>query len=263
MRVEFAFLVHNPPLFSAVLDFNGLYDPREGAAFALLDGKRQEALTRALKENPELWRRFEERYPSRLIRALREKPKTWRLLAPRAEVANGSGGVWSFQPLENRLALLPWPILERLSTWWSAVVLSETLIKIIDGRKVSGIKAAFGPEIYGYALRRGRFQLGSLRGTLLRDWSGDLSAEGLLGLHYPGQRFIQLCLALWPEDIERAWRIRHAVPPRELFHKAQNGGMQDEDAAQENRRLFQKIWPWLYKILFTEIAPEWQACFNS
>jgi hypothetical protein len=216
MDKNFAYLMQNPRLFRAVLDFNGFYEPPD---FGLPE---KEKLVSTLKSRPALWRLF-----------------------PRK---SASAGLWCFESPENRLALLPLQTLERLATYWSAVVLAELFAKTLDGKALRHIKTALEPEVFDYAVRHGRFLLGSLRSAWLPPAAEKLSDATL---RYPGRKLIALCLALWPEELRATWLARWRPD-----HKTERPPTGDPI-------LLQAIWPPLQKLLLTEVAPEWLPCFNS
>lgn len=224
MDADIAYLMDNPRLFRAVLDFNRC---DRSPDFALPDTDAQTVRLRAaLAAQPRLWRRF------------------------RREQTN----VWCFSALENRLALLPLAALERLATYWSAVVLAEVLARTVDGECLQRFKAAIGQEAFHYAMRQGRFRLGGLRAAWLPADAEHLSDRVLQS---PGRKLFQLCLSLWPEDLRAVWLDRwRSAPVMETFSLS-------VAEAEKDPALWKKTWPSLAKLLFTEVAPEWQPCFNS
>ncbi|MDR0441299.1 MAG: hypothetical protein LBI59_10035 [Candidatus Accumulibacter sp.] len=226
---ECACLLQNPALLQAVLEFNGFCAPPDpGARSGPLAGHLQALLA----AQPRLWRFF---------------PK------PAQE-----GSVWCFEPAPNRLALLPPPLLERLGLYWSAAVWAEDLSRIIEKTRLHEVMGEIGPEVYRYAVRRGRFQLGGLRSSLRSgperespenaparpaEWNAETFRR-------PGARILALCLAHWPQALRAAWEEHWRRPlPEEN---------PDRPAAA-----FPALWLWVEKILCTEVAPEWQPCFSS
>ncbi|GHT93590.1 hypothetical protein FACS1894116_05920 [Betaproteobacteria bacterium] len=229
MDADLAYLTQNARLFRAVLDFNRFYQPPE---FGLAGAEAQTTRLRtALAANPRAWRRF----------------------------AGEHTDVWCFAAAANRLALLPLEVLERLAGYWNAVVLAEVLARTVDGARLQQIKAVIGADAFQYAVRQGRFQLGSLR----QDWL-PAEAERLSerALQAPGQKLIQLCLGLWPEALRRAWQNRwRSAPWVESF--ALSAPLAAAEKTQVHQVLWQKTWPHVEKLLLTEVAPQWQPCFSS
>ncbi|MDR0674487.1 MAG: hypothetical protein LBF93_12750 [Zoogloeaceae bacterium] len=224
MPTEFDALLRSPALLKAALDFNGLAAP---------DCATPEL--RFLAQNPRV-RRF--------------------LRPPMPETA-----VWCFEPKPNRLALLPLPFLARLLSYWSAAVWAEDLARIIEKNRLLPILEWLGPDVYRYAARRGRFQLGGLRAGFRRGEDGENPADARNRAEMenwltdvfprPGNEMFALCLARWPQPLRAAWekRWQRALP--------QAG----RDAAAFSS--FPAAWRWLEKMLTSEVAPEWQPCFNS
>ncbi|GHU32822.1 hypothetical protein AGMMS50256_23600 [Betaproteobacteria bacterium] len=226
MNADFAYLTQNPRLFRAVLDFNRFYEaPDFGLAQA---GSPAARLAAELAARPRLWRGFGlEREPPEL---------------------------WCFEPVENRLALLPFPAIERLAAYWSAVVLADTFARTLDGQRLRHAKEVVGQDVFHYALRQGRLQLGRLRHAWIPP-SAELLSDQIL--RYPGQKLLRLCLGLWPDDLRAAWltRWRADAQAAKILPVAQ-------DRAEENRALWEESWPGVEKLLFTEVAPAWQPCFS-
>jgi hypothetical protein len=229
MPTRFDDLLKNPALFRAALEFNALATPPD---FGLPQASSLFAL---LARNPRLWRCF----PT---------------VKPRATV-------WCFVSRPNRLALLPPPLLARFQLYWNAAVWAEDLARIIERKRLSRIMTRIGPEVYYYAVRRGRFQLGGLRALFHQEAQegkagGEkaknlVEADGLMErFHHPGERILALCFAQWPEELCVAWENHwQRARPREV---------PPADSAR-----FPTFWPWVEKILLQEVAPEWQPCFNS
>jgi hypothetical protein len=227
MDADLVYLTQNARLFRAVLDFNNFYQPPD---FGLAETGAQTArLQTALVANPRSWRHF----------------------------PGERTDVWCFAVAANRLALLPLEVLERLAGYWSAVVLAEVLARTVDGARLQQLKAGIGPDAFQYAVRQGRFQLGSLR----KDWlPADAERLSKRALHAPGQKLIQLGLSLWPEALRQAWLTRwRSAPGVKGFALSATSAA----AAKKDQVLWQKTWPHVEKLLLTEVAPEWQPCFNS
>jgi hypothetical protein len=210
MDASFTALAQNPALLRAALAFNGAYDAPLGVPAALAKSPR--------------WRR---------------RPHG------RDEAATG---VWDFGREVHRLALLPPATLDELCARWSAAVLGDDLAKIVDGRELRRVTAVIGGDMYRYAVRRGRFQLGGQRARLLppatprAPWTAER-------LRRPGQILKSLVFAAWPAELRRVWLARAA---------------QDAPAAPPaGAATVDGLWTWLKKILLTEVAPEWQPCFDS
>jgi hypothetical protein len=228
-------LLQNPALLRAALEFNGLAVPDFAARMP--DAPQFHPLLAQLAENPRV-RRF-------LYAQMPIKPS-----------------LWCFGPSPNRLALLPPPLLERLLRYWNAAVWAEDLARIIDKKRLLLIRERIGPEVYQYATRRGRFQLGALRarfrpqeaGAMERKIPADTDMEKWLTKTFPrpGEQMLALCIAHWPEALRTAWETRWQSAVLKTSR---------QDAAAFP--FFPAAWRWLEKIFIEEVAPEWQACFNS
>ena len=217
-------LLQNPALLHAVLKFNGFCVPPDLGA----------------KSDP---------LPGRLRVLLAAHPRLWRFFPMPAQ----RRVVWCFEPAPNRLALLPPPLLERLGVYWSAAVWAEEWARIIEKTCLAQLMEQIGPEVYRYAVRRGRFQLGGLRLSLWeapkeaparqRQWNAETFRR-------PGEKILALCLAQWPESLRAAWEEHWRRP------------LPKEDPLRQSIS-FSALWFWVEKILCTEVAPEWQPCFSS
>jgi hypothetical protein len=225
MDADFAYLPQNPQLFRAVLDFNRFY---EAPDFGLTEaGEPAARLAAELAACPRLWRGFG---------LERESP-----------------ALWCFEPPENRLALLPFPAILRLAAYWSAVVLADTFARTLDGQRLRRAKEVVGPDVFRYAVRQGRLQLGRLRHAWLPP-SAELLSDRIL--RYPGQKLLRLCMGLWPDDLREVWLTRWRADAQAAKI------LPAQDRAEENRALWDESWPGIEKLLLTEVAPAWQACFS-
>ncbi|MDR3159400.1 MAG: SctK family type III secretion system sorting platform protein [Zoogloeaceae bacterium] len=238
MPTEFDDLLQNPALLRAALEFNDLAAPD----FAALTPD-------AAEFRP-------------LLAQLAENPRVRRFLYTQAP---GKTSLWCFGPSPNRLALLPPPLLERLLRYWNAAVWAEDLARIIDKKRLLLIRARVGPEVCRYAARRGRFQLGALRARFRPKEEGEIPAipadmdmeEWLMKTFpRPGEKMLALCIAHWPEALRAAWQTRWKIREQSAIIRASR-----RDAAAFPS--FPAAWRWLEKIFTSEVAPEWQACFNS
>jgi len=207
----------NPELLRAVLDFNGCFQPPD---FGPAQGR---PLGAALSQTPSLWNLF---------------PRP-----PRNEF-------WDFTPETRRLALLPPPVLTRLLLYWGAALLAEEAAQVIRGADLRRLQTALGPDLYGYAVKRGRFQLGSFDSPCRE--SLDFTPEQPARL---GRRAFDLYLAEWPAALQKAWHTRWSWAETNLDPKA---------PASEAEALKPPVslWIGLKKILMSETNPPWRACFS-
>ena len=205
-------LTSNQPLFQAILAFNQLSRPPAGLAPA--------ALAETIDQNPRLWRYF----PSS------DLPPAF----------------WDFRVEPHRLALLDDLTLTRLAQAWGASVWAPRLAGLINRPEALRVRESLGPELYAYALKRGRFQLGSLRESFL---TGEAAPDSLdrARLEQCGLSAINQCWQDAPAPLQARlsgrWRPLAAgelLPPD----------------------LRRQTWAWLKKILLTEVAPQWRPCFT-
>jgi len=209
---DWTYLLDRAELLKAVLEFNGLTSPPD---FGPAEG-------------------------TPLGAALAAAPRLWRLRPPKAKAA----AVWCFEPEINRLALLPPALTTGLELHWGAAVLAARAARTIDGEASRRLRADWGSELYAYALKRGRYQLGTLRAVLGVETGGDLGRDQALAL---GRQALDLCRAQWPPELRSAWAARRG---------------QAEPARPPDPALAGRVFPWLRKILLSEVAPAWRPCFN-
>lgn len=221
VREVFQSLADGPPeLLRAVLAFNHFNQPPLLDWPEALEGHPFQA---AVRDDPRLWSR-------------------WPRSAP--------GGFWNFQEEDRRLALLGRDDLERLEMFWGAAVWAPDLAAVIAGQEARDLRRELGPELYAYALARGRFHLGPLR-RIYREAPAGRSAAGLRRqLQSAGRLAVLVVRSGWPEA------LRRLNPPE----AGGEGPPPPPLDAPEPRRL---TWLWLKKILLTEAAPQWQPCFPS
>lgn len=126
-----------------------------------------------------------------------------------------------------RLAFLPEDTIRRLFLFFAASVYAEDIARLLDGRSVKALREAIGAEAYMFALRRGRYALGSLR-PLLRLEDGPLA--------------------------ERITALSDAIPQ---ILGAGAPGYPPLSRAQKTA-----AWHALKLFLLREVAPQWTPCFD-
>lgn len=97
--------------------------------------------------------------------------------------------------------------------------------------------------MYSYALRRGRYQIGSLRTQLLGLAQGESLPERILSL---AAISLSLVAADWPARLPS---LCPAIRETQL----------SAPVPREQRRA---VWFTMKKILLREVAPQWAPCFN-
>ncbi len=167
----------------------------------------------------------------------------------RAMVADPQkSGWWSFEREDCRFALLGKDALLALCRRFSASVLGERIAQVIAREQQSELKAKLGPDLYRYAIARGRYQAGSLGRFLLSKLGIGSVAEHFDDLT---EATVSLLTAGWPDDLAGML----GLPPKEPG----NANAVMDDLTPEQRAAFRFI---IKKILLREVAPEWAPCFD-
>jgi len=219
-----------PELFSAIADFNRAQQEEPAMCPALSSlGEMGEALHR----DPVIRRELEKRYPS----------------------TTAADGWWDFSEESCRLLLLDDCTVTRGALFFSSAVYAEELARVIDRKQVLELRELLGEEILHYALRRGRYQIGSQRDFLLRHTPEGALAERIKAL----AGFILLRMAdSWPAPLRAIWKAR--LERSALFSEAYSSAeVSLFPLPQEQRRA---LWFTLKKLLLREAAPQWAPCFD-
>ncbi|MBO4317759.1 MAG: hypothetical protein J5855_05745 [Mailhella sp.] len=211
--------LHNPELFKAILQFNAghcfLPQPK-----AMLDSLPLQAA--------DLW---QDRY--------------FRHAAVSDPAA---AGWWGFEHENCRFALLGKETLLKLCRRFSASVLGERIAHVIAREPQAQLKAKLGPELYRYAISRGRYQSGFLGKTFLSHLGPgsvadqfDMLTEVVLGLITDG----------WSDELDEMLGLPKQGSELEAAPAIALG--------PEHHAAFRFM---LKKILLREVAPEWAPCFD-
>lgn len=224
-----ASLKSRPELLAAIARFNaplaGDFDPEAlpSEAAALLRGQALSAL-----EGSALGRRLTRAWLFRLM---------------------GIEGVvfTDFSEESRRLALLPREEINRLGLLYGACAYAQEAARCVKREEVMTLRSSLGAH-YAYALQRGRFQA-----QKARDWALSFKKELPLPerITAAGLSALRSCLAAWPEALRAL-----AAPrlPAGLRAAA-------PEAARDSLPPAELFWPDLKKLLLSEVAPSWQACF--
>ena len=205
-----------PPLFRAMLEFN------RGSSSAM-----PEALEALGKNAAALW-------------ACPSFRRAWP--CPRNERE-----YWNFSEESQRLALMDADTLRRLGLFLGAAVHAEELSCVIAAEQVRELRRDLGSEIYAYALKRGRYQIGSLRPLLLPPSSrGTLAAR----IRELGTAALFLIRSDWPETLRTLSAPRFPVMEQDAFRPELTRGQRTA------------LWFTMKKILLREVAPQWAPCFD-
>lgn len=224
---------HKPQLFRSMLAFNG-------------QGETQPV------EAPADLRRI----PGLDVETLWANGRARRRLADYG-TSDGPGRFWDFAEESRRLALLPPDVLSRAVLQFGTALHADELSRLIARDDVLAVRGEIGPELFAYALQRGRFQAGSLPG-LFGDVHGGLAAR--IRLH--GRQALSLCCSVWPRDLLTICAVRFdGLAP--VFSPASTANdidtALDEALPAEARRA---VWFGFKKILLKEVAPQWAPCFD-
>ncbi len=225
---------HKPALFRSILVFNGLdgsgYPAEPPASLRLVRGLDADAL----------WN--DKRARHRLIQGLGD---------------DETGRFWDFSEESRRLALLPLDILTQAALQFGVAVHANELARLIAREDVLAARREIGPEMFAYALHRGKFQAGSL--PRLFDCASDDLTESI---RRHGRQALALCCSVWPLELVRLCAIRF-TELAEIFtaNKAIDSldPSFDETPLPESRRA---VWFGFKKILLKEVAPQWAPCFD-
>lgn len=223
---------HKPELFRSMLAFNGH------------DGARTTEVPASLR-----------RIQGMDAETLWANGRARRRLAD-CGVADGPVRFWDFTEESRRLALLPPELLYRAVMQFGVAVHADELSRLIARDEVLTVRKEIGPELFAYAVQRGRFQTGSLPG-LFDDGHGSLAAR--IRLH--GRQALSLCSSVWPRELLDICAARFDG----LASAFSPASATDMDAALdvtppvEARRA---VWFGFKKILLKEVAPQWAPCFD-
>lgn len=211
----------------------------------------QRFLVETLEQKPELFRAMLEF--NRTLAPLTPEagnPPVWKALCADAAFSEAlrrrmpsAPGFWDFEEESARLALLPEVLLHTLGLCFSAAVHAEAISAVVLRPQVLALRSILGKDVCSYALRRGRYQIGSLRTQLLGLAQGESLPERILSL---AAISLSLVAADWPA------RLPALCPAiREVQLSA--------PVPREQRRA---VWFTMKKILLREVAPQWAPCFN-
>ncbi len=196
-----------------------------------------------------------------LLHWLQQSPQP-RCLAP--DPSRVPSGFWDFAEESRRLALLDAKDLHRLCRVTGTALHAPAIAAVLRRDEVLALRDELGPDMYRYALYRGRYELGGVRRFfagaqepfLGRQAAGDQPAKGrslgrLCAWH--GVLALRLVAAGWPGAL--AGRFAAALPvlpdlPEEAALPVLETSERDE------------LWRAVKKLLLKEVAPSWAPCFD-
>lgn len=166
---------------------------------------------------------------------------------------------WDFSDETRRLILLSREQLTRLALCFSAAIHAEELARILDREQVLRLRAVLGHDVFAYAIRRGRYQIGSLRQSFQAFAPSAPLAERILSL---ARTVLLLMGSDWPDELRAFWQA-HVAQLDLGAGSPQNDATSALSAlpvlSREQRRA---LWFTLKKILLREAAPQWVPFFD-
>lgn len=219
----------NPPLFQAVLAFNGLIETQQGP---LPPDFEESPVVRELWASPAVRRR----YP---------QPTATATLPP----------FWDFSEESRRLALLPAAVLKHLANTFGATLHGETIAHTLWHQDVTDIRQGLGKTLYDYVLHRGRYQTGNAMRQFFLTRNQELPLAEKVRLH--GQLALEACCAVWPEALRMhaGCHLGEALPFLNADKPLDAEKHKDMPPAD-------MLWLDLKKLLLKEVAPQWAHYFN-
>ncbi|MDR2825850.1 MAG: hypothetical protein LBV76_03520 [Deltaproteobacteria bacterium] len=167
-----------------------------------------------------------------------------------------------FQEERRRLALLTPKELQDLTRLFGAGVYAPQIAKTIKRDEVLALRDFLG-QAYNYALLRGRFQMGQVRGLFKQT---DQPAEGGAAVSLSerivaaGLDALRVCMADWPQNLQD--RLRPALPAPALKRiLPQTSVFSWPERIEKKPENLQSTWLSLKKILLQELTPECHPCF--
>lgn len=163
---------------------------------------------------------------------------------------------WNFADEVHRLILLDDDTLHKLGLYFSAAVHGELLAHTLDRSSVSRLHVSIGKDVYAYALKRGRFQIGSLRSILLAQTQGLPLDQRIISL---AQSTLIVSSATLPEKL----RIRQLERIINIFRSSSDDEtIIPQTLPQLNHEQMRTLWFTFKKLLIKEVAPQWAPCFD-
>lgn len=167
-----------------------------------------------------------------------------RVLSPPPPVE----GFWDFSEEQRRLALLDAGTLRRSSLFFSAAVHGTEIARTIEAAAVRELRSSVGGDIVAYALKRGRYQVGTLADALRPEADGSSLPQRISRL---ADQLIPILSMDWPEGL-RVRAISLGILPE----------MPDASVPAPGRDQRKALWFTMKKIILREVAPQWAPCFD-
>ncbi len=223
--------VRRPQLFKAIFAFNRLYCPKQEIPSSLL------ALGSPGKK---LW-------SDPAIRGMYLQEKY------------SCPGYWDFADEASRLVLLDKEVFKSLLRYFSSAVLSERIAHVLERSRLMELRSSLGSELYQYVLRRGRYQVGSIRDYFLPFAEGTDVEEQISGISSAAVLTVSSDWSRELLDFLEKHDPGYFSFAREKVASLENGASRLAMARPDQKR---SLWATLKKILLKEVAPEWAPCFD-
>ena len=192
--------------------------------------------------------------------ALFRDPLIRRFQLESASDRTSSAGWWDFSDETYRLLLVEDAVLHQAALHFSAAVYAEELAAVLDRAQVLELRRFLGDKIFNYALRRGRYQIGSLRTALTQLNRNGSLCERIASL----EAFLLSSLSEgWPERLCKLWddKLRRiAMLDGVSLHGWQGTDLSALPSLGRDQR--RALWFTLKKLLLREAAPQWAPCFD-
>lgn len=228
-------LTGNPPLFQAILSFNGLLDTQPCPLPLCFEDSLEcedSLVIKALWPTPALRRR----YPQQTNTAI---PPPF----------------WDFSEESRRLALLPTAVLKHLGNTFGAALHGEAIALTLLRHDVIALKQGLGEALYNSVLQRGRYQAGRSMRKFFITRNQELPLPEKVHLH--GLLALEVCCSTWPETL-RTHAVSHLGDALPFLNVRKD----PETVRHEDMPPADIIWLNLKKLLLKEVAPQWAHYFN-
>jgi hypothetical protein len=140
----------------------------------------------------------------------------------------------------------------------SAAVFAEEMALVLDKAQVVELRTLLGDDIFHYAIRRGRYQVGSLRPFLISampeaSLSQKIQLLASAVLHGVSRNWPEELRSVWAEKLSKSG-MANVIPGSEVA----SADILPVLRAEQRRTL----WFTLKKLLLREAAPQWAPCFD-
>ena len=162
-----------------------------------------------------------------------------------------SAGYWSFTDDCQRLALLAPENLRHVGMLLAAAIYADDIASSVTKRDVLAAREFLGEELYGWALKRGRFELSDMaRSRLKAALPADMALAERISLM--SRLVLEMLRSSWPEALRaKTGQLFNSINLPEL-----------PDALRENMPASRKLWFIVKKLVLRETVAEWTHYFK-